>query len=58
MLIEYERESVREIFNDLDLMRKKIGNEMTRTIKKRLDQLRQQKFLLQRQPLEFFRAIN
>jgi len=40
VLIEYERESVREIFNDLDLMRKKIGNEMTRTIKKRLDQLK------------------
>ena len=40
VLIEYENDSVREIFNNFDLMKKKIGNEKTRTVKKRLDQLK------------------
>lgn len=40
MHIEYENESVRKIFSDLDLMKKEIGNDRARAIKKRLDQLR------------------
>ncbi len=40
MLIEYESESVRKIFNDYELMKKKIGNDRTRAIKKRIDQLK------------------
>ncbi len=40
MLIEYESESVREIFNNFDLMKKEIGNDRARATKKRLDQLK------------------
>jgi proteic killer suppression protein/toxin YoeB len=40
VLIEYESESVREIFNDFDLMKKEIGNDRARATKKRLDQLK------------------
>lgn len=40
MLIEYESETVREIFNNLDLMKKVIGNERARAAKKRIDQLK------------------
>ncbi len=40
MLIEYESESVREIFNDFDLMKKEIGIDRARATKKRLDQLK------------------
>lgn len=40
MLIEYESESVEKIFNDFDLMRKIIGYERARAIKKRIDQLK------------------
>ncbi len=40
VLIEYENGSVNEIFNDFDLMKKKIGNEKTKTVKKRIDQLK------------------
>lgn len=39
MLIEFESESVRKIFNDFELMKKEIGNEKTRATKKRLNQL-------------------
>ncbi len=40
MIIRYENESVQEIFNDFALMKRKIGNDRTRAIKKRLDQLK------------------
>jgi proteic killer suppression protein/toxin YoeB len=40
VLIEYENESVREIFNDFDLMKKEIGKDRARAAKKRLDQLK------------------
>ena len=40
MLIEYESESVEKIFNDFDLMKKMIGYERARAIKKRIDQLK------------------
>ena len=40
MLIEYENDLVKEVFNNFDLMNKKIGNEKTKTVKKRLDQLK------------------
>ncbi|MBT9147449.1 MAG: hypothetical protein DDT32_01204 [Syntrophomonadaceae bacterium] len=40
MLIEYESESVRDIFNNFDLMKKEIGNDRARATKKRLDQLK------------------
>ncbi|MBS3985046.1 MAG: hypothetical protein KGZ66_05535 [Selenomonadales bacterium] len=40
MLVEYEAESVRKVFTDLAVMQRKIGSDMARTTKKRLDQLR------------------
>ncbi len=40
MFLEYESESVRKIFHDLDFMKKEVGHEITRGIKKRLDQLK------------------
>lgn len=40
MLIEYESESVRKIFNDYELMKKEIGNDRARATKKRIDQLK------------------
>jgi len=40
VLIEYENDSVKDIFTDFDLMKKKIGNEKTKTVKKRLNQLK------------------
>ncbi|HBR35088.1 MAG TPA: hypothetical protein DD734_10665 [Firmicutes bacterium] len=40
MQIEYESESVEKIFNDFNLMRKMIGNDRARAIKKRIDQLK------------------
>lgn len=40
MLIEYESESVYEIFNDFDLIKKKIGKDKARATKKRLDHLK------------------
>ncbi|AUG56563.1 type II toxin-antitoxin system RelE/ParE family toxin [Acetivibrio saccincola] len=40
MLFEYENDSVKEIFTNFELMKKKIGYEKTKTIKKRLDQLK------------------
>jgi len=40
VLIEYESETVQEIFNNLALMKKKIGNDRARATKKRLDQLK------------------
>jgi len=40
VLIKYESESVRDIFNDFDLMKKEIGMDRARATKKRLDQLR------------------
>ena len=47
MKIEYDNDSVRELFEDLEqvqgskgLMRKKIGLEMTKAIKKRINQLK------------------
>ncbi len=40
MLIEYDNEAVRAIFNNFNLMKKDIGNERARVIKKRLDQLK------------------
>ncbi len=40
MLIEYENKSVREMFNDFDLMKRKIGNDSARVTKKRLNQLK------------------
>lgn len=40
MLIEYESESVRKIFNDFDLMKIEIGMDRARATKKRLDQLK------------------
>jgi len=40
VLIEYESETVRKIFNNLDLMKKKIGKDRARATKKRLDQLK------------------
>ena len=38
--IDYENESVRKVFNDFNSMKKKIGNDKARAMKKRLDQLR------------------
>ncbi|AXU54319.1 TPA: type II toxin-antitoxin system YoeB family toxin [Clostridioides difficile] len=38
MQIEYD-EKVEKYFSNFDLMRKKIGNDMTKTIKKRINQL-------------------
>ncbi len=38
MIIEYENKTVENIFNNADLLRKKLGS-MARTAKKRLDQL-------------------
>lgn len=43
MLIEYESEPVRKIFNYFDLMIKRIGEDRTRLIKKRIDQLKASK---------------
>jgi len=40
VLIEYENDSVKDYFTDFDLMKKKIGNEKTKTVKKRLNQLK------------------
>jgi plasmid maintenance system killer protein len=40
VLIEYESESVRKIFNDYELMKKEIGNDRARATKKRIDQLK------------------
>ncbi len=40
MLIEYDTESVRDVFSDFDLMKKKIGKDSARATKKRLDQLK------------------
>ena len=40
MLIEYENDTIEDIFSDFDLMKKKIGDEWTRTVKLRLDQLK------------------
>lgn len=40
MLIEYEGEPVRKIFSDYDLMKKEIGHDRARSIKKRIDQLK------------------
>ncbi len=40
MHIDYENESARKIFNNLDLMKKEIGNDRARATKKRLDQLK------------------
>ncbi len=37
---EYTSESVKKLFNSFGLMNKKIGMDMTRTIKKRFDQLK------------------
>lgn len=40
VLIEYENDSIKEIFSNFDLMKKKIGNERTKAVKKRLNQLK------------------
>jgi len=40
LLIEYESESIRKIFNDYELMKREIGNDRTRATKKRIDQLK------------------
>jgi Txe/YoeB family toxin of Txe-Axe toxin-antitoxin module len=40
VLIEYESESVRKIFNDYELMKKESGNDRARATKKRIDQLK------------------
>lgn len=39
VLLGYESESAQTIFTDFDVMKKEIGIEKTRAIKKRLDQL-------------------
>lgn len=38
--IEYESKKVQRFFEDYDLLRKKIGVEFARSVKKRMDQLR------------------
>ncbi|MEW6622137.1 MAG: hypothetical protein AB1420_03230 [Bacillota bacterium] len=40
MLVEYESESVRIIFNDFEMMKKEIGKDRARATKKRIDQLK------------------
>jgi proteic killer suppression protein/toxin YoeB len=40
VLIEYESESLQIIFNDYELIKKKIGKDRARTTKKRIDQLK------------------
>jgi len=38
--IQFENDSVKELFSDFELMKKKIGKELTRATKKRYDQLK------------------
>ena len=38
--IEYESERIEEYFNDLNKMKRKIGAELTKAVKKRYDQLK------------------
>ena len=40
MLVEYESESVRIIFNDFEMIKKEIGKDRARATKKRIDQLK------------------
>lgn len=40
MLIEYESETVRKVFNDFNLMKRLIGNDLTRATKNRINQLK------------------
>ncbi len=40
MNLKYGRSSVEKHFKDFDLLKRKIGNDLTKNIKKRLDQLR------------------
>jgi len=40
VLIEYENESVRKLFNDYQTLKKKIRNDRARATKKRIDQLK------------------
>jgi plasmid maintenance system killer protein len=40
VLVEYESESVRIIFNNFETMKKEIGKDRARAIKKRIDQLK------------------
>lgn len=40
MLIEYEDEAVEKVFTDFILMRRKVGNDITKATKKRLDQIK------------------
>ncbi len=40
MFIEYENEAVQDVFSDLRLMNKTMGQDRARGIKKRLDQLK------------------
>lgn len=37
---DYESESIKKYFDDFDLMKKKIGSELTRTTKKRFNELK------------------
>ena len=39
MQIEYDNEEVRRIFNDFGIMQKSIGKDLTRSVKKKLDNL-------------------
>lgn len=40
MRIEFESESVRKVFTDIELMKKEIGNDRARATKKRIDPLK------------------
>ena len=39
VLIEYENKSIKKYFDNLDLMKRKIGKEKTKAVKLRLNQL-------------------
>ncbi len=40
MLIDYEKSSMRAIFTDFNLLQKKLGLEFSRSVKRRIDQLK------------------